>query len=104
MRIEAGRDGLGPTTPELDDEPVYFTPNQQRIIRAGECARAEQQRLEQLLGLQDGRTPDRKPDPGGISIKQRQGRSHLSPLRVRTPPVSYFFWEFFIQPTAPSGP
>jgi hypothetical protein len=62
--------------PSFDDEPVYFTPNQQRIVRAGECARAEQQRLEQLLGLQDGRTPrpDRKPDPGGISIKQRPGR------------------------------
>jgi hypothetical protein len=43
-----------------DDEPTFTTPNQQRIIRAGECARAEQQRLEQQLRLQDGRTP--RPD------------------------------------------
>jgi hypothetical protein len=44
-------------TETVDDDPVYFTPNQQRIIRAGECARLEQRRLEQQLGLQDGRTP-----------------------------------------------
>jgi hypothetical protein len=44
------------TGPISDDEPIYFTPNQQRIIRAGECARAEQQRLEKQLGLQNGRT------------------------------------------------
>jgi hypothetical protein len=74
-----------------DDEPIFTTPNQQRIIRAGECARAEQQRLEQLLGLQDGRPPDRKRDPGGISIKRRHGRPHLSPLRVRTPLISQIF-------------
>ena len=46
--------------PESDDEPVYFTPNQQRIIRAGECAQLEQRRLEKLLGLDTGRTP--RPD------------------------------------------
>ena len=39
------------------DEPIYFTPHRQRIIRAGECARAEQALLEKQLGLQDGRTP-----------------------------------------------
>ena len=45
------------------DEPIYFTPNRQRIIVAGKCARAEQVRLERVLGLQDGRTP--KARPGG---------------------------------------
>jgi hypothetical protein len=43
--------------PELDDEPVYFTPNQQRIIRAGELARAEQERLERESRLLRGQTP-----------------------------------------------
>ena len=41
--------------PESDDEPIYFTPNQQRIIRAGKCARLEQERLERQL--RDSRTP-----------------------------------------------
>jgi hypothetical protein len=41
-------------------EPIYFTPHRQRIIRAGECARLEQQRLEKQLGLENGRTP--RPD------------------------------------------
>jgi hypothetical protein len=45
------------TDPISDDEPLYFTPNQQRIITAGECARTEQARLEKQLGLLDGRTP-----------------------------------------------
>jgi hypothetical protein len=47
------------TGPE-SDEPIYFTPHRQRIIRAGECARLEQQRLEKQLGLENGRTP--RPD------------------------------------------
>ena len=45
------------TGPESDDETIHFTPNQQRIITAGECAQAEQRRLEKQLCLQDGRTP-----------------------------------------------
>ena len=44
-------------TPESDDEPIYYTPNQQRIIRAGELARAEQQLLERQYQLDNGRTP-----------------------------------------------
>jgi hypothetical protein len=43
--------------PISNDELIYFTPNEQRIIRAGECAQAEQRRLEKQLGLLDGRTP-----------------------------------------------
>jgi hypothetical protein len=42
---------------ELDDEPIYFTANQQRIVRAGECARVEQQLLEWQYQLTNGRTP-----------------------------------------------
>ena len=38
-----------------DDEIIYFTPNQQRIIRAGKCARLEQERLERQL--RDSWTP-----------------------------------------------
>ena len=43
------------TRAETDDEPIYFTPNQKRIIAAGKCARAEQERLERQL--RDSRTP-----------------------------------------------
>jgi hypothetical protein len=42
-------------SPALDDEPIYFTAHQQRIILAGKCARAEQERLERQL--RDSRTP-----------------------------------------------
>jgi hypothetical protein len=44
-------------TPESDDEPVYFTPNQRRIIAAGKLARAEQERLERESRLLRGQTP-----------------------------------------------
>jgi hypothetical protein len=37
------------TRAETDDEVIYFTPNRQRIIRAGKCARLEQERLERQL-------------------------------------------------------
>jgi hypothetical protein len=50
----------GPINPTSDDEVIFSTPNRQRIIVAGKCARAEQARLEKVLGLQDGRTP--RPD------------------------------------------
>ena len=42
--------------PDPDDEPIFTTPNLQRIRRAGELARCEQAKLEQLLRLRDGRT------------------------------------------------
>jgi hypothetical protein len=45
------------TGPISDDEPVYFTPNQQRIIAAGKLARAEQQRLERECRLLRGQIP-----------------------------------------------
>jgi hypothetical protein len=47
----------GPTTPELDDEVIYPTPHRALVAAAGRLARAEQQRLEKELGLQNGRTP-----------------------------------------------
>jgi hypothetical protein len=47
-------DESGPTT---DDEVIAYTAHRQLVILAGKCARAEQQRLERLLGLENGRTP-----------------------------------------------
>ena len=45
-------------TPESDDETIVYTSHHRElIIRAGECAQAEQRRLEKQLGLRDGRTP-----------------------------------------------
>jgi hypothetical protein len=47
-------------TPESDDETIVYTSHHRElIIRAGECARAEQQRPEKQLGLQNGRTARR---------------------------------------------
>ena len=47
-----------PSTSHNDtDETIEYTANRQRIIVAGKCARAEQERLEKELGLQNGRTP-----------------------------------------------
>ena len=40
-----------------DDEPVYSTPHRELVTTAGRLARAEQARLEKLLGLENGRTP-----------------------------------------------
>jgi hypothetical protein len=51
-------DGLG--GPTSDDETIEHVPNRRVVITAGKCARAEQERLEKELGLQDGRTP--RPD------------------------------------------
>ena len=51
-------DGLG--GPTSDDETIEYVPNRRVVITAGKCARAEQERLEKELGLQDGRTP--RPD------------------------------------------
>ena len=44
------------------DEPInyYPTPHRHLVAAAGRLARAAQQRLEQQLRLQDGRTP--RPD------------------------------------------
>jgi hypothetical protein len=46
-----------PASSQLDDETIEYVPNRRVVITAGKCARAEQQRLEKELGLQDGRTP-----------------------------------------------
>jgi hypothetical protein len=43
--------------PESDEIDCFPTPNRQLIAAAGRLARAEQERLEKELGLQDGRTP-----------------------------------------------
>jgi hypothetical protein len=40
-----------------DDGIIYFTAHQQRIVRAGECARVEQKLLERQYRLANGRTP-----------------------------------------------
>ena len=40
-----------------DDETIEYVPNRRVVITAGKCARAEQERLEQLYQLQGGRTP-----------------------------------------------
>ena len=52
-------DGMetGPIKPESDDEIIYSTPHRELVAAAGRLARAEQQRLEKELGLQNGRTP-----------------------------------------------
>jgi hypothetical protein len=40
-----------------DDETIEYTPHRQQIAAAGRLAKAEQARLEKLLGLDNGRTP-----------------------------------------------
>ena len=47
----------GPINPESDDEIIYSMPHRELIAAFGRLARAEQQRLEKELGLQNGRTP-----------------------------------------------
>jgi hypothetical protein len=42
---------------ESDEAIVYTSHHRELIVLAGKCAQAEQRRLEQQLGLQDGRTP-----------------------------------------------
>ena len=50
----AARAETGPTSDDID----YFpTPHRELVAAAGRLARAEQQRLEKELGLQNGRTP-----------------------------------------------
>jgi len=44
------------TGPE-SDEVIAYTAHRHLVILAGKCARLEQARLEQLLRLENGRTP-----------------------------------------------
>jgi hypothetical protein len=52
----AAHDLVGPTIPQSDDEPIYSTPHRELVTAAGRLARAEQAKLEKLLGLDNGRT------------------------------------------------
>ena len=62
MRNEAvsQESAAGAETGMESDEPVYSTPHRELVAAAGRLARAEQEHLEKLLGLDNGRTP--RPD------------------------------------------
>ena len=86
MTDKQHRDGLGPTTPESDDEIIFTTPHRRLIAAAGKLAKAEQERLALEYRLRDGRRPQTE-DPGVFSAdKGRAGLQEPSPCTNTPPP------------------
>jgi hypothetical protein len=66
---------------------INYIPNRRLIIAAGKLAKAEQERLERELGLQDGcRRPKRTPGGYFPLTKGRGGLQEPSPRTCAPPP------------------